>query len=57
MSKPNTLIFMADPLNGTLFPDSPADWLHAPNLKKLAARPARYMNAYTASSSISSRRR
>ena len=49
MSKPNILIFMVDQLNGTLFPDGPADWLHAPNLKKLAARSTRFANCYTAS--------
>jgi nicotinamidase-related amidase len=38
MPKPNILILMVDQLNGTLFPDGPADWLHAPNLKRLAAR-------------------
>ncbi|MEM8836524.1 MAG: choline-sulfatase [Pseudomonadota bacterium] len=45
----NILIFMVDQLNGTLFPDGPADWLHVPNLKKLAARSTRFKNAYTAS--------
>ncbi|MDB5506302.1 MAG: betC [Devosia sp.] len=40
---------MVDQLNGTLFPDGPADWLHAPNLKALAARSARFANSYTAS--------
>ena len=40
---------MVDQLNGTLFPDGPADWLHAPNLKKLASRSTRFANAYTAS--------
>jgi choline-sulfatase len=49
MSKSNILIFMVDQLNGTLFPDGPAEWLHAPNLKKLAARSTRFKNAYTAS--------
>ena len=49
MSRPNILIFMVDQLNGTLFPDGPAEWLHAPNLKKLAARSTRFQNAYTAS--------
>ena len=49
MSKPNILIIMVDQLNGTFFPDGPADWLHAPNLKKLAARSTRFKNAYTAS--------
>ena len=48
-SAPNILIFMVDQLNGTLFPDGPADWLHAPNLKKLAERSTRFANAYTAS--------
>ncbi|WP_420568191.1 choline-sulfatase [Thalassovita sp.] len=49
MGKPNILILMVDQLNGTLFPDGPADWLHAPNLKALAARSTRFRNAYTAS--------
>ena len=49
MSNPNILILMVDQLNGTLFPDGPADWLHAPNLKKLAERSTRFANAYTAS--------
>ncbi|MEN0088731.1 MAG: sulfatase-like hydrolase/transferase, partial [Pseudomonadota bacterium] len=49
MQQPNILIIMVDQLNGTLFPDGPADWLHAPNLKKLAARSARFANTYNAS--------
>jgi len=49
MTKPNILILMVDQLNGTLFPDGPADWLHAPNLKKLAERATRFRNCYTAS--------
>ena len=49
MSRPNILILMADQLNGTFFPDGPADFLHAPNLKRLAQRSARFANAYTAS--------
>jgi choline-sulfatase len=49
MTKPNILIIMVDQLNGTLFPDGPADWLHAPNLKALAAKSTRFKNAYTAS--------
>ena len=49
MSQPNILIIMVDQLSGTLFPDGPADWLHAPNLKALAARSTRFQNAYTAS--------
>ena len=48
-SRPNILIFMVDQLNGTLFPDGPAEWLHAPNLKALAARSTHFRNAYTAS--------
>ena len=47
--QPNILILMVDQLNGTLFPDGPADWLHAPNLAALAARSARFANAYCAS--------
>lgn len=47
--RPNILIFMVDQLNGTLFPDGPAEWLHAPNLKRLAERSVRFANAYTAS--------
>ncbi len=49
MSQQNILILMVDQLNGTLFPDGPADWLHAPNLQKLAARSVRFKNCYTAS--------
>lgn len=49
MNKPNILIIMVDQLNGTLFPDGPAQWLHAPNLKALAARSTRFQNSYTAS--------
>jgi hypothetical protein len=41
-TKPNLLILMVDQLNGTLFPDGPADFLHAPNLKRLAARSTRF---------------
>ncbi|WP_323765067.1 choline-sulfatase [Marinovum sp.] len=48
-NKPNILIFMVDQLNGTFFPDGPADWLHLPNLAKLARRSTRFANAYTAS--------
>ncbi|MCO5083326.1 MAG: choline-sulfatase [Rhizobiaceae bacterium] len=48
-SRPNILVIMVDQLNGTLFPDGPADFLHAPHLKALAARSARFRNNYTAS--------
>jgi choline-sulfatase len=47
--RPNILIVMADQFNGTLFPDGPAAFLHAPHLNALAARSARFANAYTAS--------
>ncbi len=49
MSGPNILILMVDQLTGTLFPDGPADWMHAPTLKALADRSVRFANAYTAS--------
>ena len=49
MTRPNILILMVDQLNGTLFPDGPADFLHAPTLKRLAERATRYANAYTGS--------
>ncbi|MBY5835557.1 choline-sulfatase (plasmid) [Rhizobium leguminosarum] len=49
MARPNILILMVDQLNGTLFPDGPADFLHAPHLKSLAERSVRFTNAYTAS--------
>ena len=48
-ARPNILIVMVDQLNGTLFPDGPADFLHAPHLKALAARSARFASNYTAS--------
>jgi choline-sulfatase len=47
--RPNILVLMVDQLSGTLFPDGPADWLHAPNLTRLAARSVRFANAYCAS--------
>ena len=46
---PNILIVMADQLSGTFFPDGPADWLHTPHLRALAARSVRFANAYTGS--------
>ncbi len=49
MTRPNILILMADQLNGTLFPDGPASFLHTPHLRALAARSVRFANAYTAS--------
>ncbi|MGN6765503.1 MAG: choline-sulfatase, partial [Rhizobiaceae bacterium] len=47
--RPNILILMVDQLNGTLFSDGPAGFLHAPHLQALAARSARFANNYTAS--------
>ncbi|MBN9074370.1 MAG: choline-sulfatase [Rhizobiales bacterium] len=47
--RPDILILMVDQLAGTLFPDGPADFLHAPHLKALAKRSARFRNNYTAS--------
>ncbi|MBZ9872636.1 choline-sulfatase [Mesorhizobium sp. BR1-1-9] len=47
--QPNFLVVMVDQLNGTFFPDGPADFLHAPHLKALAARSARFRNNYTGS--------
>jgi choline-sulfatase len=49
MTRPNILILMVDQLTGTLFPDGPAEFLHVPNLRKLAARSVRFANSYTAS--------
>jgi choline-sulfatase len=49
MKRPNILILMVDQLAGTLFPDGPAEFLHAPNLRALASRSARFANTYTAS--------
>jgi choline-sulfatase len=49
MSRPNFLILMVDQYNGTLFPDGPAEFLHAPHLKALAKRSVRFANTYTAS--------
>jgi choline-sulfatase len=49
MTRPNILIIMVDQLSGTFFPDGPGAFLHAPHLKALAARAARFANAYTTS--------
>lgn len=49
MTKPNILVLMADQVNGTLFEDGPADFLHMPHLKALAKRSVRFRNAYTPS--------
>jgi len=47
--QPNILVVMVDQLTGTLFPDGPADFLHVPNLRALAARSQRFARAYTGS--------
>lgn len=47
--RPNILILMVDQLTGTLFPDGPAPFLHAPNLKRLSERSVRFANSYTPS--------
>ena len=49
MSRPNILILMVDQLNGTLWPDGPAPFLHAPNLRALATRSVRFSRTYCAS--------
>jgi choline-sulfatase len=49
MPRPNILVLMVDQLAGTFFPDGPASSLHAPNLRRLAERSARFANAYCAS--------
>jgi choline-sulfatase len=49
MARPHILILVADQLAGTLFPDGPAAFLHAPNLARLAERSTRFANAYCAS--------
>jgi choline-sulfatase len=50
MRKPNLLVVMVDQLSGTFFPDGgPAGFLHAPHLKAIAERSARFANAYTTS--------
>ena len=47
--RPNILIVMVDQLAGTLFADGPAEFLHAPTLRALAARSVRFANCYAAS--------
>jgi len=49
MTRPNILILMVDQLTGTLFPDGPAEFLHAPNLRRLARHSVRFANSYTGS--------
>lgn len=47
--KMNFLILVGDQINGTLFPDGPAEWLHTPNLKQIFTDSTRFQNTYTAS--------
>ena len=47
--RPDILVIMVDQLNGTLFPDGPAPWLHTPHLDRIAERSARFANAYSSS--------
>jgi choline-sulfatase len=47
--RPNILVVMVDQLAGTLFPDGPAPFLHAPNLARLAERSVRFNANYCAS--------
>ncbi len=47
--QPNFLIIMVDQLNGTLFPDGPAPFLHAPVLARLAKQSACFNANYCAS--------
>lgn len=49
MKRPNILLILVDQLNGALFPDGPAPFLHAPVLNALAARSFRFANTYCAS--------
>ena len=46
--RPNILILMVDQLAGTLWPDGPAPWLHAPNLRRLAERSVRFADRFQA---------
>ena len=48
-AKPNIVIFMVDQLNGVFFENGPADFIHAPNLKRLAASGVNFSAAYCAS--------
>jgi len=47
--KPNFLILMVDQLSGQFFQDGPADFLHAPTLKKLSETGVRFNSTYCAS--------
>ena len=47
--QPNFLILMVDQLNGEFFADGPAEFLHAPELGKLAENSVKFNNSYCAS--------
>lgn len=47
--QPNILVLMVDQLNGEFFPDGPADFLCAPNFRRLSEQSVRFSNAYCAS--------
>jgi choline-sulfatase len=49
VQQPNILIIMVDQLNGTLFPDGPADYLKTPTLAALAREAVRFNANYCAS--------
>jgi len=44
--KPNILLIMVDQLNGTWFPDGPADFLKTPVLRQLAHESVRFTTTY-----------
>ena len=46
---PNFLILMVDQLTGTFWEDGPAEFLHAPNLRRLYERSVNFSNAYSPS--------
>lgn len=49
MSRPNLLIVIADQVNGRLFEDGPAPFLHLPHLRGLYERGVNFAHCYTAS--------
>ncbi len=48
-NRPNFLIFMVDQLSGTLFADGPAEFLNAPNLRRLSDKAVNFTASYCAS--------
>lgn len=49
MSRPNVLIVMADQVNGTLFENGPADFLHVPHLRSWYNSAVNFSHCYTSS--------